>query len=106
MTNIIKHKMYIHCELAYISTVELYGKYETMVLYEADGEEIESYLSDTLQDALKIHKELEYKYEEELYENSLDKCLGITGKTYVKLSSFKNTEIVRMYQNIKLDNWK
>ena len=106
MTNIIKHKMYIHGQLAYISTVVVYGKYETMVLYESDGEEIESYLSNNLQDALKIHKELDYKYEEELYENSLDKCLGITGKTYVRLSSFRSSEILRAYQNIKLDNWE
>lgn len=58
-----------------ISTVEFCGKYETMVMFD-DGDEIECYRSDTLEEARAKHNELVHKWNDRLYEGSIAKVLG------------------------------
>lgn len=60
---------------AIISTVKLFGRYETMVMFE-DGDEIESYQSETLEEAKKTHNRLVHSWNDKLYEGSTEKLLG------------------------------
>ena len=75
MKKIRKHEMKIYNTKAMISTAEIFGEYETMVMFE-DGDELECYTSDTLEEALKIHDELVTKYNNDIYERSTAKLLG------------------------------
>ena len=64
-----------------ISTAEIFGEYETMVMFE-DGTELECYTSDTLEEALKIHDELVTKYNNDIYEGSTITCPQKCGLFY------------------------
>ena len=59
-----------------ISTVEIFGEYETMVMFE-DGEELESFTSSTEEEARATHKETVERWNKRLAGDSLNKCLGI-----------------------------
>ena len=70
------HTMVIYNTKAMISTVKVFGEYETMVMFE-DGDEIESITSASLGDARKAHNELVNKYNDKIYEGSTAKLLGV-----------------------------
>lgn len=76
MERIALHTMYYYQEKAVISTVKIYGYYETMVMWEKDGEEIESVRTYSLEEAKKTHNALVNKYNDMIYEGSINKLLG------------------------------
>ena len=76
MERIALHTMYYYQEKAVISTVKIYGYYETMVMWVKDGEEIESVRTYSLEEAKKTHNELVNKYNDMIYEGSINKLLG------------------------------
>lgn len=76
MERIALHTMYYYQEKAIISTVKIYGYYETMVMYERDGEEIESIRTYSLEDAKATHNRLVNEYNDRIYEGSINKLLG------------------------------
>lgn len=76
MKRIAKHTFRIHNTMAMVSTVQIYGEYETMVMYE-DGEELESYINQTYEEATACHNRLVNKYNDRLYESSLKKYFGV-----------------------------
>ena len=76
MERIAMHTMYYYQEKAVISTVKIYGYYETMVMYERDGEEIESVRTYSLEDAKATHNRLVNEYNDRIYEGSINKLLG------------------------------
>lgn len=61
---------------ATISTVKIYGEYETMVMFE-DGEEIESFTTYTLEDARKKHNETMRKWTVKSFEGTTADLLGV-----------------------------
>lgn len=75
MEVIAKHTFYFCCHPAMVSTVELFGKFETMVMYD-DGEEIESAVSATLEEARKTHNALVRKYNNLIYADSFQRLIG------------------------------
>ena len=79
------HTMVIYNTKAMISTVKIFGEYETMVMFE-DGDEIESRTSATFEEARKAHNELVRKYNDKIYEGSTAKLLGA-----VNLGQFVHT---------------
>ena len=76
MERIALHTMYYYQEKAVISTVKIYGYYETMVMYERDGEEIESIRTYSLEDAKATHNRLVNEYNDRIYDGSINKLLG------------------------------
>lgn len=76
MERIALHTMYYYQEKAIISTVKIYGYYETMVMYERDGEEIESIRTYSLDEAKATHNRLVNEYNDRIYEGSINKLLG------------------------------
>ena len=75
MTRIALHKMVYFNTRAMISTVEAFGEYETMVMFE-DGDEIEVIRTHSLEEARKNHNRLVHKYNDEIFEGSIAKLLG------------------------------
>lgn len=71
------HTMTYLREPARVSTVKLAdGVYETIVMWD-DGEEIESPVrTATLEDARALHNETMRRWNDRLYEGSIDKLLG------------------------------
>lgn len=69
------HTTYYLNTLVYISTVKMYGKYETMVMFE-DGDELESFTSSTLEEARKTHNDTVNRWNDKIYEGSTAKLLG------------------------------
>ncbi len=61
---------------AIISTVKIFGEYETMVMYN-DGEEIESFISSTQEEARQTHKETVKRWNDRMQYGTFNKCLGI-----------------------------
>lgn len=71
------HKFVIFRAPAIISTVKLSeDNYETMVMFEG-GEEIESFHTSTIEEAKKKHDEIASKWNDKVYDGSIDKCLGV-----------------------------
>jgi hypothetical protein len=71
------HRFFIHGMKAHISTVQLGADlFETMVLYE-DGDELECIRTHTLEDARRTHNEVMRRYNDRLYECSVQKLLGM-----------------------------
>lgn len=78
MERIGLHKMVFCNAKAIISTVKLgVNNYETMVMYE-DGEEIESFRTSTESEAKAKHNETMNKWNDKIYDDSIDKCLGFS----------------------------
>lgn len=76
MERIGLHKMVYLREPAIISTVKLgEGLYETIVMW-GDGEDVECTRTRTLEDARRTHNETMRRWNDKLYEGSIDKCLG------------------------------
>lgn len=62
---------------AMVSTVQVSAnEFETMALY-ADGDEIESKTTNSLAEARKAHNAMMTKYNDMLYNDSLQKALGL-----------------------------
>lgn len=77
MTRIGLHQAIYLNTLTLISTVQLSENYyETMVVFE-DGEEIESFISYTLEDAKKRHNEVMNRWNDKIYEGSTAKLIGV-----------------------------
>lgn len=76
MTRIALHTMFIYNHKAMISTVKLGSTYETMVMFD-DGDELECFRTDSLDEAKTIHNKLMNKYNDMIYEGSLYKKLGV-----------------------------
>ena len=75
-TRIGLHTFTIYNTPARVSTVKLTDtEYETMVMFD-DGEEIESVTTHTLAEAKKTHNKLMNKYNDLVYEGSIEKLLG------------------------------
>lgn len=47
-----------------------------MIMYEEDGEELECVKSNTLEEARKTHNRIMHKYNDLIYDGSIEKCLG------------------------------
>ena len=69
------HTMVIYNTPAIISTVELFGEYETMVMFE-DGDELECIRTKNLEDAKETHNRLVREYNDKIYEGSIAKLIG------------------------------
>ena len=76
MTRIALHTMFIYNNKAMISTVKIGNIYETMVMFD-DGDELESFRTDSLDEAKSTHNKLMHKYNDMIYEGSLQKHLGV-----------------------------
>lgn len=76
MTKIGRHTATFCNETIIISTVELFGEYETMVLFE-DGEELECVRSSTLEEAKKNHNLIVNKWNDKIWEGSTARLLGV-----------------------------
>jgi len=75
-TRIGLHTFTIYNTPARVSTVKLTDtEYESMVMYD-DGEEIESVTTYSLEKAKATHNRLVNKYNDLVYEGSIDKLLG------------------------------
>lgn len=61
---------------AIISTVEIFGEYETMVMYK-DGKEIESFYADSLENAKVNHNKAVKYYNDKVYNGGISKLLGV-----------------------------
>lgn len=84
MEQLMKHEFIMNNARTIISTVDMGGdKYETMVLRD-DGTELESYINYNKCEALSTHEKLVIKYQDFIYNNSIEKLLGIPKKIYVK----------------------
>ncbi len=70
MERIALHTFYIYGEPAMISTVNMFGTYETIVMME-DGDELEMYRTKDIEEAKATHKKLVNKYNDRLYEGSI-----------------------------------
>lgn len=70
-------KMTMHNKKVMVSTVEISkNQYETIVMYENDGEEIELIRTKDLETAKQTHNRLMNKYNDIIYEGSINKLLG------------------------------
>ena len=76
MERIALHTMTYHNHEAMISTVKVFGAYETMVMY-SDGEEIEVITTATEADARAAHNRLMNKYNDLIYTGSIAQLLGV-----------------------------
>lgn len=78
------HTFVIHRQKAMISTVQLCENlFETMVMFSISGEELESVQTHTLDEARKTHSEIVRRYDDMLYNDSIDKCLGFPKRQYI-----------------------
>lgn len=70
-------KMTMHNRKVMVSTVEISeNQYETIVMYENDGEELELIRTKDLETAKRTHNKLMNKYNDIIYEGSINKLLG------------------------------
>lgn len=85
MKRIALHTARIYNTNAYISTVQLSDhEFETMVLLE-DGTDLENITTSSLDEAKRTHNEIMNKWNDKIYEESIDKCLGFANLgQYVK----------------------
>ena len=70
MERIAMHTFYIYNRKAMISTVNMYGTYDTIVMMD-DGDELEMIRTKDLNEAKATHNRLVRKYNDELYEHSI-----------------------------------
>lgn len=72
------HRFHIHQRKAMVSTVEIEaGVFESIVMYEVEGDELECITSYDLRQAKRTHNRLIYKYNDMIYADSIHKQLGI-----------------------------
>ncbi len=76
MERIALHTMTYHNHEAMISTVKVFGAYETMVMY-ADGEEIETVTTSTETEARAAPNRLMHTYNDLIYAGSIAQLLGV-----------------------------
>lgn len=76
MKRIALHKMNIFKANAIISTVQIAeNEFETMIMFD-DGEEIECFTTQTLEQAKEKHNETVSKWNDKIYDGSINKDLG------------------------------
>lgn len=75
MNRIALHTFTYCNDKAIISTVEIFGEYETMVMFE-DGTEIESFYADSLEEAKANHNNAVKSYNDKAYNGGISKLLG------------------------------
>ena len=70
-------KMVVFGKAVMLSTVKLSDDcFETIVIFEQDGEELELIRTHDIEKAKKAHNYLLNKYNDLIYENSIDKLIG------------------------------
>ena len=74
MNRIALHTFTYCNDKAIISTVEIFGEYETMVMFE-DGTEIESFYADSLEEAKANHNNAVKTYNDKVYTAAFLSCL-------------------------------
>lgn len=84
MDNLALHKFNAFNSECLISTVKIFNEYETMVLCE-DGAELDCCRSASLEAAKEVHASFVKKWNDEVYNSSCDRFLGIVNHgQYVK----------------------
>ena len=76
MKRIALHKMFIYNHNAVISTVQLGNTFETMVMFD-DGDELDCIRTESLDEAKTVHNKLVHKYNDMIYDGSIQKHLGV-----------------------------
>lgn len=80
MERIALHTFNIYNSPAMISTVKLFGEYETMVMLD-NGDELESYRTKSLEEAKATHNRLVHAYNDRLYDGTIrGRLLKATGQ--------------------------